>query len=71
MGKEWANNRNLKWYPYWTDHFIGASKEEIIHIPEEAEDVLLAALLDAKPELKTGELNELLECRQWKRFKNE
>lgn len=62
-----ANNRALVWYPFWTDAFIGASKKSIIYIAEEAEIVLLAALYDAKPELKP----EGYQYSQWESFKNE
>ena len=64
---EYAAGRELNWWPYWTADFIGAPKEEIIFIPENAEVVLLAALLDAKPELKIEDFN----CSEWEDFKNE
>lgn len=50
---EYAGGRHLKWWPYWNEDFIGAPKEDIIYIGENAELVLLDALLDAKPELRT------------------
>lgn len=47
--------RQFHWWPFWTRDFIGAPKEEIIYIPENAEYVVLGALLDAKPELRTND----------------
>lgn len=52
---EYASGRNLTWWPYWNNDFIGAPKEDVILIGENAEVVLLVALLEAKPELKNEE----------------
>jgi hypothetical protein len=69
---EETSTRNLCWWPYWTNNFIGAPREEIIYIAESAEVILLAALLDAKPELKSeeSELN-FIGSDDWDKFKNE
>lgn len=69
---EYAAGRNLIWWPYWTNDFIGAPKEEVIYIAESAEQVLLDALLDAKPELKDPD-EDTYESdfpSDWERFKN-
>lgn len=65
---ESTSQRDLCWWPYWNDDFIGAPKEEIIYIAENAEMVLLSAMLDAKPELNNGEYGDHSD---WLRFKNE
>lgn len=46
-----TEERAFAWTPYWTKNFIGAPKEEVIYIAENAERVLLSALLEYKPEL--------------------
>jgi hypothetical protein len=47
-----TSTRKLAWWPYWIGDFIGAPKEEVIFMAENAEETLLCALLEAKPELK-------------------
>lgn len=70
---EYAGGRNLKWWPYWTDEFIGAPKEDVIFIGENAEVVLLEALIEAKPEIKAqvdeGDLP--YSSTDWEEIKNE
>lgn len=68
---EWAGGRDLTWWPYWIGDFIGAPKEDVILIAECAEVVLLAALLDAKPELKNEEDEIPFGSDDWERFKKE
>lgn len=41
------------WWPWCFQELIKAKKSEIVWIPEAAEQVLLAALYDLKPELQT------------------
>jgi len=65
-----ADEGNFHWYPFWTEAFIGASKKSIIYIAENAESVLLHALFDAKPELRTKEYS-LNVFPDWEKFKNE
>jgi hypothetical protein len=68
---EYASGRYMTWYPYWNDDFIGAPKEDVIYIAELAEVILLAALYDAKPELRINHLNDDFDCSEWKSFSNE
>jgi hypothetical protein len=49
---EYANGRNLVWWPYWADRMLSAPREEILLIQEEAEVELLNALYLVMPELK-------------------
>ena len=49
---EETSTRNLTWWPYWITDFIGTPKEEVICLSEQAQLILLAALLEAKPELQ-------------------
>lgn len=63
--------RIFVWYPFHIGDFIGAPKEEIIYIGENAEVVLLDALLDAKPELRdSNEIYEDWKSKDWESFKN-
>lgn len=64
-----THDRQLIWYPFWTDAFIGASKKSIIYIAENAESILLHALFDAKPELRAPEYSKAFP--EWEKFKNE
>lgn len=66
---EYAGDRELTWWPYWITDFVGAPKEEVIVIAENAEAVLLAALLEAKPELKSPLTNDF-ELTDWDEFRN-
>jgi len=66
---ESTSRRDMTWWPWWTNDFIGASKDEIIHIPENAEQVLCAALLEAKPELATNDPDWDFSDTDWNGFK--
>ena len=66
---EYAAGRTFTWWP-WSNDFIGAPKEEVIHITDQAEVVLLAALLEAKPELKDTDDTDFSFC-GWDEFKND
>ena len=49
---EWANGRDFVWWPWCNiGNLIGAPKETVVIIPESAEECLLEALAEAKPEL--------------------
>lgn len=52
---EVTSTRDLTWWPYWSSHFIGAPKSEILYIGESAEYVFLSALYSVKPELMPKE----------------
>jgi hypothetical protein len=65
---EWANSRGLVWWPYGTLDIIGAPKEDVICIAEGAEDVILTALLDAKPEL-VEQTGQEFQNDDWEMFK--
>lgn len=68
-----AGDRVLTWWPFWINDFIGAPKEEVIHLQEYAELILLAALLDAKPELKNKDSENYMNdygCEKWEQYKN-
>lgn len=67
---EYAGGRHLKWWPYWTEEFIGAPKEDIIYIGENAEVVLLEALLDEKPEILIEKDYLPSYTGDWEEFKN-
>lgn len=67
---ETTSTRDLAWWPFWTSDFIGAPKEDIIYIAENAEVVLLEALLEAKPELRQGN-DDLMGVSDWEEFKKE
>jgi hypothetical protein len=70
---EWTNGGELHWWPWGTDRFIGAPKEDVIYIAENAEVILLSALLDAKPELRNEKYELAFSDRNWDwdHFKNE
>jgi hypothetical protein len=66
---EETSNRNLSWWPFWANKFPDAVKAgTVIWIGENAERVLLAALYDAKPELKLED-DDYMESRDWADFK--
>jgi hypothetical protein len=67
---EYVAGRHLTWWPFGSGNFIGAPKEEVIYIAEYAEVVLLSALFDAKPELRTGDDDDF-DLGDWKDFKKE
>lgn len=48
---EYASNHRMNWWPWGIDALIGAPKEEVIVIKEQAELVILNYLFKAKPEL--------------------
>jgi hypothetical protein len=66
-----ADRPNFAWWPWWIGDFVGTPKEEVIVIPEQGEVVLLAALLEAKPELRdeTDDETDFGLC-DWDEFKN-
>ena len=70
---EYAGGRNFTWWPYWIGDFIGAPKEDVIVMAENAEVTILAALIEAKPELKSEDddyfVNETF-WDDWEEFKN-
>ena len=66
---EYANKRHLTWWPYWVGDFIGAPKEEVIAIAENAELLLTSALMEAKPELKE-DVDDYGSNDDWEQFKN-
>lgn len=69
---ERAVDRSFAWYPFWTQDFIGAPKEDVIFIAEDAQDVLVNALLEAKPELRDPQQDRnFVESIDWKQFKAE
>jgi hypothetical protein len=68
---EWTTTREMTWWPWWSEEFIGAPKEDIIYIGESAESVLLMALLEAKPELQNHEDPRSYDGNDWDSFKNE
>lgn len=67
---EHANGRNLIWWPFWIEDFIGAPKEDIITIGENGQAILLEALLEAKPELRQYDEEDFLASEDWEEFKN-
>lgn len=62
---EWFEGRDPEFWPWSFGEFIDADKSEVIYIAELAEHVLLAALLDAKPELKKWADEEIKEGDAW------
>lgn len=68
---EWANGRDLVWWPWAVRDLIGAPKEDVIFIAENAEGVLLAALLEVKPELNTDPNYHPENDHDWKKFRAE
>jgi hypothetical protein len=71
---EWTSQKeHMAWWPYWVGEFIGAPKEEVIYMAENAEVTLLAALLEAKPELKNDSADDVNETHwgDWDDFRNE
>lgn len=68
---EGTTERSFAWYPFWTQDFLGAPKEDIIFIAESADAVLLRALLEAKPELKDPEREDLYVISEWEQFRVE
>lgn len=68
---EGTATRQMTWWPWASGDFIGTPREEVIYIAEMAEQVLLAALLEAKPELVDPEdMTDFSYC-EWEKFKNE
>lgn len=64
---EWFEGRDPAFWPWSFDEFLKADKSEVVYIAENAEHVLLAALLDAKPELKKWADEEIKEGDTWSR----
>ncbi len=62
---EWFNGREPEFWPWSFSEFLTADKSEVIYIAENAEHVLLAALLDAKPDLKKRADQEIKEGDTW------
>lgn len=68
-----TSTRNLTWWPYWIADFVGAPKEEVIVMAENGEVTLLAALLEAMPDLKSEEDDSFVNdsyLSDWEQFKN-
>lgn len=57
--------RDAAFWPWCFHEFLGADKSEVVWIAENAERVLLAALLDAKPDLKKWADEEIREGDSW------
>lgn len=72
---EETSTRDLTWWPFWGTEFIGTPKEEVICIAENAEIVLLDALVEAKPELKEAaenvNINHNFFESDWEKFKKD
>ena len=66
-----TSTRQMTWWPWASGDFIGTPREEVIYIAEMAEQVLLAALLEAKPELVDPEDETDFSYCEWDKFKNE
>lgn len=49
---EYARTRNLAWWPFWQSNIFAAPKDDVLILLENAEETLLAALLEAMPELQ-------------------
>jgi hypothetical protein len=49
---EWFEGRDPEFWPWSFSELLEADKSEVVYIAENAEHVLLAALCDAKPELR-------------------
>ena len=65
---EWFDDeREPKFWPWSFLEFLEADKSEVVYIAENAEHVLLAALLDAKPDLKRWADAEIKESDTWSR----
>jgi hypothetical protein len=67
---EYCGDRKMTWWPWWAGDLIGAPKEDVIYIAENAEVILLHALLEARPELYTGDLEDYISDTEWEKFKN-
>ncbi len=70
---EGTKDRDMAWWPWGWEDFIGAPKEEVIYIAENAESILLMALLEAKPELANSEQDQdlVLHAADWEEFRVE
>lgn len=72
---EHAKDRHFVWWPWSTHEFLESPRDSIIWIEENAEHVLLCALYDAKPELRSkvfdvyGTVNTY-SLPEWENFKN-
>ncbi len=64
---EWFQGRDPEFWPWSFGDFLEADKSEVIYIAENAEHVLLAALLDAKPDIKKWADEEIQEGDTWSR----
>lgn len=67
---EWAKDRDLVWWPFWTQDFIGTPKEDVLCIPENAEIILSLALAEAKPDLNNPGLYNSYVKSVWEKYKN-
>lgn len=70
---EYACDRSFKWWPFWSAELFNTRKEEVVYIPENAEQVVLGALYDAMPELKEMDdgFSEDFNEREWKEIIDE
>ena len=50
-----CDERVMAWCPWASDDILDAHRDEVVFIAEDAEHILLAALFDAKPELKNND----------------
>lgn len=66
---ECTESCELTWWPFSIGSFIGAPRNEVAFLAEDAQVILLKALLDAKPELKSSEEDDFVNL-DWENFKN-
>jgi hypothetical protein len=67
---EQTKDRHLSWWPFWAANFPEAVKNgSVIWIGENAEHILLQALLEAKPELQSEEYEDESYSTDWEQFK--
>jgi hypothetical protein len=69
---ECTGTRELNWWPFYSfqELITSCKNDEVIFIMENAEQVLLAALLEGKPELKKDGWENHFSCHDWEQFKN-
>lgn len=59
---ECAGDRDFVFWPWRAEEIVGASKDEIVLLSENAEGVILSALYEAKPELRDSEFASECAC---------
>lgn len=59
---EYANDRELVFWPWRSEEIIRAAEDEIVLISENAEGVILSALYESKPELRDPDLESECAC---------